>query len=156
MPDTSNQVRPATPSKSDVSGALSVSWARTARVVGKGAMADRIDGSTKLIDRALIGETVPELHTALASLLADDGALDEVFALYGRARPARLQSEAANDMATVSDLSGLVHAFCDAIKDGTRDHRETLAIADLVRAIMPALTDILDEANRLRGVKVAR
>lgn len=150
------QVCPITaPAKSDVSAALSVSWARTARITGKGAMADKLHSSTKTIDRALTGETLPELHTSLASLLADDGALDEVFALYGRGRPPRLNSMAANDLSTVSDLSGLVSAFCHAIQDGQRDHRETLAIADLVRAIMPALTDILDEANRLRGVKAA-
>lgn len=155
MPDRVNQVCPKTaPAKSEVSAALAVGWARAARQ-GKGAMADKIDASTKTIDRALTGDSLPELHTALASMLADESALDEVLALYGRGRPPRLNSEAANDLATVSDLSGLVAAFCDAIKDGNRDHRETLAIAELVRAIMPALTDILDEANRLRGVKAA-
>lgn len=155
MTETVNQVCPKTaPGKSDVSAALSISWAR-ASAGRKGSMADRMGSCTKTIDRALTGKSLPELHTALASLLVDDGALDEVFALYGRGRPPRLASAAANDLATVSDLSGLVAAFCDAIKDGNRDHRETLAIADLVRAIMPALTDILDEANRIRGVKVA-
>jgi hypothetical protein len=156
MPDNVNQVCPKTaPDKSDVSAALSVSWARTAQRVGKGTMADKLRSCTKTIDRALTGDSVPELHTALASLLADPNALDEVFALYGFDAPRRRNAEAANDMATVSDLSGLVATFCDALKDGHRDHRETLAIADLVRAIMPSLTDILDEANALRGVKAA-
>lgn len=143
------------PSKASVSAALSVGWSRTAQRVGKGVLADKIEGCSKTIDRALTGPGLPELHTALASLLADPNALDEVFALYGFDAPRRHPAEAANDLATVADLSGLVSAFCDAIKDGRRDHRETLAIADLLRAIMPALTDILDEASRIRGVKAA-
>lgn len=151
MPD--NQVRPKTaPEKSDVSGALTVGWARAARKVGKGAMADAIKASPKTIDRALTGETVPELHTALASLLVDPSALDEVFALYGLERPQTAVGQAANDLATVSGLSGVVTAFCKALEDGSRCHTETLELADLVRAVMPALNALMDEANRIRGV----
>lgn len=153
---TDNHVCPkVAPDKSEVSAALSVGWARAARSIGKGAFADKIKSCTKTVDRALTGDTVPELHTALASLLADPHALDEVFPLYGFNPPQHRHATAANDLATVSELSGLVSTFCAALKDGNRDHRETLAIADLVRAIMPSLTDILDEANRLRGVKAA-
>lgn len=142
----------AAPAKSDVSSALSVGWARTARKVGKGAMADKIEASTKTIDRALTQETLPELHTTFASLLADDGALDEVFALYGLERPRRKNAQAANDMVTVSCLSSVVTAFCEALKDGKRVHTETLDLADKVREVMPSLVALLDEANRIRGV----
>lgn len=148
-------VQSRAPSKTQVSAALATGWARTAQRVGRGQFADAIDGCTKTIDRALIGPGLPELHTGLASLLADPLALDEVFALYGFESPRRRNAAAANDLATVADLSGLVSAFCEAIRDGDRDHRETLNIADLLRAIMPALTDILEEANRLRGVRAA-
>lgn len=151
MPD--NQVRPnVAPAKSEVSGALSVSWARAAWSIGKGAMADKIGTSTKTIDRALTGETVPELHTALASLLSDETALDEVFALYGLERPRWKRSEAANDLHTVSGLTGLASQFCRALEDGNRDHTETLELADAIRLLMPALTAITTEANRIRGV----
>lgn len=141
------------PSKASVSAALSVAWSRTAQRIGKGAFADKIEGCQKTIDRALTGPGLPELHTALASLLADPNALDEVFALYGFDAPRRHPAEAANDLATVSDLSSLIATFCDAIKDGNRNHRETLAIADLVRAVMPSLTGILDQANVIRGIR---
>lgn len=150
------RVRPnLSPSKASVSAALAVGWSRAAQRVGKGAFADRIDANPKTVNRALTGETLPELHTALASLLIDDNALDEVFALYGFDAPRRHPSETANDLSVVSDLSGLVATFCDAIKDGSRDHRETLAIADLVRTVMPSLTGILDQANAIRGVRAA-
>lgn len=151
MPD--NQVRPKTaPVKSDVSAALSVAWARASRRAGKGAMADKIGTSTKTIDRALTGETVPELHTALASLLADESALDEVFALYGLNRPRWAHSAAANDLHTVSNLTGLASTFCRALEDGDRDHRETLELADLIRSLKPALAAILAEADHIRGI----
>lgn len=146
------QVRPAAPAKSDVSDALAVGWARASRTLGKGAMADSIGASTKTIDRALTGETLPELHTALASLHAEESALDEVFALYGFERPRRKNAQAANDLATVSGLSSVVAHFCEALSDGSRDHRETLELAELVRKVMPSLTAILDDAARLRGV----
>ena len=147
-----SHVRPAAPAKSDVSDALAVGWARASRSTGKGAMADAIGASTKTIDRALTGETLPELHTALASMLVDESALDEVFTLYGLERPRRKSAQAANDLATVSGLSNVVSRFCDALSDGTRDHRETLELAELVRGVMPALTALLDEAARVRGV----
>ncbi len=147
------QVRPQfCPAKSDVSAALAVGWARAARNVGKGSLADTIKSCAKTIDRALTSETLPELHTALASLLADDAALDEVFALYGFDRPRRKRSQAANDMATVTGLSSVVTAFCEALADGSRNHQETLELADMIRAVMPSLTALLDDANRIRGV----
>lgn len=142
----------AAPAKAEVSAALAVGWARASRKAGKGRMADAIDASTKTIDRALTGETLPELHTALASMLADDSALDEVFSLYGLERPRRKNAAAANDLATVSGLSGLVASFCEALADGSRDHVETLEIAELIRKVMPALTALLDDAARIRGV----
>lgn len=153
MPAPSNLVRPQiAPSKSSVSSALAMGWARAANSAGKGAMADIIGACPKTINRALIGENLPELHTALASMLADESALDEVFSLYGLQRPRRKNSEASNDLVTVSCLSNLVSAFCEAISDGKRDHNETLVLADLVRAAMPSLTAILDDADRIRGV----
>lgn len=150
---TTTSVQNRAPAKSDVSAALSVGWARASRKVGKGTFADTLGAKAiKTVDRALTGETVPELHTGLASLLADESALDEVFALYGFERPRRKQAQAANDMATVSGLSSVVTAFCEALKDGVRKHNETLELADRVRDVMPSLTSLLDEAARIRGV----
>lgn len=151
MPD--NQVRPErAPSKASVSDALAVCWSRAARKVGKGRFADTMECDPKTVNRALTGETVPELHTALASLLADPCALDEVFALYGFDSPRKRHCQAANDMATVSGLSSVVTAFCEALKDGHRNHKETLELADLVRTVMPSLVALMEDASRIRGV----
>lgn len=137
-----------------MSDALSVSWARAANKIGKGTLADHLGlRDPKLINRALTGETVPELHTALNSLRADDTALDEVFHLYGFHPPRAMDLEARHDMETVSDLSATVARWLESLRDGKRDHRETLALADLIREVLPPLTLILDEADRIRGAK---
>ena len=78
-----NHVRPIRPhSKAQVSGALAAGWARVS-AGRKGAFADNIDVDTKTVNRALTGETVPELHTAWNSLADDPTALDELASRLG-------------------------------------------------------------------------
>lgn len=150
MPD--NHVRPDLRLKSDVSAALVMGWARMNAKLGKGRFADLLGVDPKTIGRAMAGESTPELHTALNSLLVDPGALNELFALYGLHPPRPRHAEPANDLATVSGLSGIVSQFCDVLSDGERDHRETLQLAEAIKALMPPLTAILNEANRIRGL----
>jgi len=150
MPQRVNHVRLDPIGKSDTSDALAESWARVSRRLGKGAFADKLGVDSKTINRALTGETLPELHTALNSLRADPTALDEVFKLYGfEVRPAH--SNAANDHDTLAGISRLAGKWIEALADGTRDHRETCALADAIRVIIPALSAVVAEADRLRG-----
>lgn len=155
MPD--NQVCPRIrPSKSDVSAALSAAWARTAAMVGKGVVADAIDGSTKTVDRALTGPGLPELHTALYSLHADPLALDEVFALLGFESP-RLR--AAKRTAPMELAAGLGHGLTellDRLGDGKLCHNDKLALAALFRPLIPQLSAIVDEADAARGAHAAQ
>ncbi len=147
MPHRITSVRNGGVSKSDVSAALAVGWSRAVRATGKGTFADKIDSSTKTIDRALIGETLPELHTALASLSADPTALDEVAALYG-VRFCPLTVQAANDLELVGNLSQTVTEFLHRLSDGTRCHRDTAILADLFRRVIPQMQAIVDEHDR--------
>ncbi|TCM21506.1 hypothetical protein EDF56_101170 [Novosphingobium sp. PhB165] len=136
-------------SKSDVQGKLAAGWARVS-AGKKGAFVDTIDSSMATVNRALTGDSLPELHTALNSLAFDPTALDEVLALYGVAlKP--LTSEPANDLATISRLSNLAGQFAEALSDGHRDHRETCQLADTIRPIMAALTAICLEADQIKG-----
>lgn len=151
MADPVNHVRPKTAlSKAKVSAALSAGWAR---VIGtrKGEMADRLEVSTKCIDRALTHETTPELHTAFNSLIFDPTALDELVALYG-VRIVPKHSAAANDLTTIADLSRLIGQFAEALSDGKRHPRETCQLADLIRPILSELGAIVEEADRIKGV----
>ena len=152
MSDTCHQVRPHLRTKSDASAALVIGWARMIARYHQGNFANAMGVDPKTVQRAMSGETTPELHTALNSLLVDPTALNELFALYGFHPPRPRNATAANDMVTVSTMSGVVSQFCDALKDGHRDHRETLQLADAIRDLMPALTAILNEANQLRAV----
>lgn len=151
MHDPLRQVRPAVHSKMDISARLVAGWARVIARIGKGSFADAMGVDVKTVSRAMSGETLPELHTVINSLRADPTALNEVFAAAGfELRPVR--SVAANDMATISDLSRLAAQWADALQDGVRDHRETLALADSIRPLVQVLNAIVGEADRVRGV----
>ena len=151
MTDRAGHVRQGPVSKQDTSAALVAAWARVCLKIGKGRFADKLGVDAKTVSRTLSGETVPELHTALGSLCADLTALDEVAALYDvEIRPR--SSDAAMDFKTISDLSHLVGKWVEVMADGRRDHRETLQLADLLRPMMPHLTSILAEADRLKGI----
>ncbi|WP_439538704.1 hypothetical protein [Sphingomonas sp.] len=100
--------------------------------------------STKTLDRALTGDTVPELHNGLAVLCADTTALDEVLKLYG-GRFALIRADAANDMALAADLSNGVTEFLKRLADGKRCHIDTGVIAELFRHLIPQMQAIVDE-----------
>ena len=147
-----NQIRQKTPpSKANVSAALAQDWTGVSARVGKSTLADTIDADVKTVNRAITGENVPELHKAMASLLADPHALDRVTALYGF-RMVPMTVEAANDMTTIASLSSLVSQFCAALEDGIRDHRETCQLADSIRPLMLALSAIVEQADKIRSV----
>lgn len=138
-------VRKSPPSKSDVSQALAVGLSRAIRSAGgKGTLADNMETSTKTLDRAIIGENLPELHTALAATLTDITALDEVFKLYGF-HAALIRADAANDMALAADLSNTVTEFLKRLADGKRCHIDTGVIAELFRRLIPQMQAIVDE-----------
>jgi hypothetical protein len=136
--------------KHRVSALLSAGWARVAARVGKGRLADGIEATEKTVENAMSGRTVPELHTALASLAVDPTALDELLAGYG-VRLAPLHAEAANDLQTAAGVVNAMGALIARLADGVRCHNDTLAVGSLLRPHMPALTAIVSEADQLRG-----
>lgn len=139
------------PTKAEVSAAIGMDWQSVSFRHSKSLLADTIDADAKTVNRAITGETLPELHKALASLLVDPTALQRTLALYG-GRFVPDSASAANDLATIGDLSALVTAFVNALEDGVRDHQETITLADLIVPLIAKLTHILDEARRIQGV----
>jgi hypothetical protein len=116
----------------------------------KNTFADAIGCCPDTVSNALSGNTVPELHTALNSLMADPNALDEVFSLYGF-QVVPLDMELSPDMVTLHHLSKAMAEFCDVLRDGKRTHRETLELADELRPLIPRLTAIVHEAEGLKA-----
>lgn len=137
-------------SKQEVGAKLAAGWARVTSDFGKGAFADRLEISVGTVNNALTSASVPEFHTALNSLLADPTALDEALALYGY-KLCPNTADAANDMATAADLSHLAGAFIDALSDGKRDHRETLALAERARPLVKALSGLIIQADAIKS-----
>lgn len=153
MAERVNQVRPIRKrTKAEVSGALAAGWARVS-AGRKGAFADNIDIDTKTVNRALTGETVPELHTAWNSLADDPTALDELASLYGVSIIAR-RTASANDMELAAGLGHSLSELIDRLRDGKRCHIDTLALAELFRPLIPQMQAVIAEADELRGVGV--
>ncbi len=136
--------------KHRVSALLSAGWARIVAIQGKGSFADRIETTTRTVDNGLTGNTLPEAHTIFNSLVADRGALDELFAEYGL-KVVPIHAEAANDMATVAGFCDAAGELASAIADGHRNHTETLRVADKLRPHLPAAMAIVREADAIRG-----
>lgn len=124
--------------------------ARVAAKIGKGALADRMGRTTRSIDNIMGGGST-SAKAAFDTLLADPTALDEVLAAY-RVRLVPLRSVAANDLLTSAGVINAMGKLVEANTDGIRDHNETLALAQLLRPHLAALTAIVREADELRGV----
>lgn len=150
MPD--QQVRPIRKrNKTEVSGALAAGWARVS-AGRKGAFADHLEISTVTVNRALTGETVPELHTAFNSLSDDPTALDELAGLYDVSIVPRRTSKATNDMELAAGLGHSLSELIDRLRDGRLCHLDTLALAELFRPLIPQMSALVAEADAIRGV----
>lgn len=148
-----NKVCPAEPlSKDKFQRLLASAWSRVASDLGgqvKMAAAMGLN-ETKPIQRGINATNLPEAHTIFNSLLADEGALREILSHYGLELCAQ-RPDAANDLATLSGLCETAAELSDALRDGIRQHPETLRIADKLRPHMPSLVAYLREADELRG-----
>lgn len=143
-------------SKEAVQSRLAAAWARTiAGMEGKKAtFAEAIGCHPDTVSNALAGNTVPELHTALNSLLACPDALFEVFSLYGF-RLVPDDRAMSPDMRTIFEMSEALTTYIAAMEDGRRDHRETLRIAEKVRPLLSKLAALVAEADDKKLRRVA-
>jgi len=150
VPD--NQVCPKSPvSKTRLSAALSAAWGRVSNEIGRGTFADRMDVDTKTIARGIAGPSLPDAENLLNSLAADPTALAEVLALYGL-QVVPLGFDAALDFEIIADAAALTAEHTGAMRDGKRDHVETLRVADKARPVVARYTAIIAEADRIRGL----
>ena len=136
-----------------VQAKLAQSWSRTiASQFGgnKTAFAAQIGCHPDTISNALAGNTTPELHTALNSLLACPNALDELAALFGF-RLVPDDAAMSPDMVTLHHMSRAMSEFIEALSDGKRTHRETLELAEEIRPLIPRLVQIVHEAEGLKA-----
>lgn len=139
-------------SKEDVRRELARDWFATADRLGKGRLQDATGAKcVDTIDNVITGrrEGLPELHTALNSLLADPAALFNTLMLFG---VVAVPSEPGDcdDMAAISGMLRAATEYFERMKDGVRDHQDTLALADLFRPLVTAMLCVIREAGELR------
>ena len=154
MSDPLNLVVPKrqAPSPLAFHDALVAGLARTAAKVGRGNLADKSLRTPKALNKLFCGDSMDTTGKGLLDfLLADPTALDEVLALYGFGLH-QIQSGECADHGTIADTAALQAAHTEALRDGKRDHRETIVIAEKARPVVAAMHSIIAEADRLRGV----
>lgn len=131
--------------------ALVAGLARTAARIGRGNLADKSQRTTKALDKLFCGDSMDTSGKGLLDFLhADPSALDEVLALYGFGLH-RIDAGTGDDFATIADTASLSAEMTEAMRDGARDHRETIRIADKARPVVRALHGIIHEADTIRG-----
>lgn len=137
--------------KNTVQSRLAAAWARTIAQNGgkKATFAEAIGVHPDTVNNALCGNTVPELHTVLNSLLACPNALDEVLSLYGFILVHK-DAAMSPDMQTLGMMSDAVTEFIHVLEDRRRSPSETCKLADLFRPLITRMTAIVDEADGIK------
>lgn len=74
-------------------------------------------------------------------------AVEPFTALFGAIAVPR-ESTAANDLATIAGLSHVAGDWVNRLRDGTRCHNDTVALAESLRPLLTALTAIVEEAEQ--------
>lgn len=128
--------------------ALCAGLARVAASIGRGNLADKSGRTTRALDKVFAG-SIPNGKGLMDFLLADPTALDEILARYGY-QLAPLGRETVLDFEIIADAAALTAEHTEALRDGRRDHRETIAIADKARPVVARYQGIIAEADALR------
>jgi hypothetical protein len=152
MADTLNLVVRANsnPTELQYHEALIAGLARAAVAIGRGNLADKSNRTTRALDKLFSGSSADTSGKGLLDfLLADPTALDEVLALYGH-QLAPLDPSRAIDFEIIADAAALTAEHTDAMRDGRRDHNETIRIADKARPVVQRYSAIIAEADELR------
>jgi hypothetical protein len=135
--------------KGEVSDELARDWLRLAPQGERGLFAARIglgENSHKVVSRAISGEGVPELHNVLNSLVVDPSALLNTLLLWGVVA-VPVETQPVDDMAVVCNMFKAATEYLERMQDGTRDHRDTAALAKLFRPLVPQMLALIREAN---------
>lgn len=123
---------------------------RVAARIGKHALAEAMDRTVRALDDVLERNATPGAKALFDTLIADPTALTEVLRAYGF-KLVPDHADAANDLCTAAGLSHAAGALIEAHQDGTRCHTETLSIANQLRPLLPQITAIIADADRLKG-----
>lgn len=152
MPDARNAVLPkrSPPTEARFQHLLVTGLDRVVSRIGKAALAEAMDRTTRSLDDVLERGATPGAKAIFDTLLIDPTALQELLRHYGL-KLVPEHASAANDLHTAAGLSHASGALCDAVADGTRSHTETLELAEKLRPLLPSIAAIIEEADQIRG-----
>lgn len=153
MPELFSGVVPKPPplTEAEFHSALCAGLARVAANIGRGNLADKSGRTTRALDKVFAG-SIPNGKGLLDFLIADPTALDELLARYGY-QLAPLGQQAAIDFEIIADAAALTAEHTEALRDGLRDHRETIRIADKARPVVAAYQGIIADADKIKGAR---
>lgn len=137
--------------KDEVSDSLALDWLPLAPSGKRQSFAAQIGVSDyHIVSRAISGESLPEAHTILNSLVVDPAALFNTFLSFGVVA-VPVEDGDCDDSAVISQMLRAATDYFERMKDGRRDHGDTLALAELFRPLIPAMLCVIREANQLKG-----
>lgn len=79
--------------------------------------------------------------------------LDLVVPAKAAPTPLQFHEALVAGLARVADTAALQAEHTEAMRDGVRDHRETIRIAEKARPVVASLNNIIAEADRTRGAR---
>jgi hypothetical protein len=122
---------------------------RAARDHGIDEVAMKAGCSRRCIEKALCHETLPEAHLLGNLLLLDDTALAEWLGALGFIA---IRKECVNspDMVTLGQMGHAITQFIEVLADGKRTPKETCDLAEVLRPLVPRLTQIVHEADDIK------
>ena len=157
MPDRLNVVLPKRRaiSEEDYHDALVAGLARVANQIGRGNLADKSCRTPRALANLFTEGKDTSGKGLIDFLIADASALDEVLGLYGYGLHKLPTGEAGDDHALIADTAKLASVHSEAMRDGRRDHHDTLRIAEAARPVVAACCGIIAEADRFRRPRAA-
>ena len=133
--------------KDELLAEIAKDWLPLAPMGERASFALRIGaGDYKKVSKAISGESLPEAHTILNSLVVDTTALFNTLLLYGGVF-VPVETAPVDDMAVILGMMQAATEYLERMKDNQRCHVDTAALAKLFRPLVPQMLALIREAN---------
>lgn len=136
--------------KSEVKPLVAAGLARAVAAHGIERVALHGGCTTRCIQKAIAGDTLPELHTALNVAALDLDATADVMTAYGLG-VFLLEPDTLPDADALASLAALLAEVAEGMRDGRLDHVETCRVAAKASPVAPWINGVIARAVKVRG-----